>query len=193
MRETILLGFAILTLLLTACASPEQMDNENPSTINYEVLNKTNAEVTEDEFIYRLVTKKGEYRKGESVTIYAELEYVGDSETITIFHAQSPFSFPIEEKTRNYSIDYNMNQPLLSTTLKKGEPLREVYQNSGSYGETDDKEYINFMKSFWKDGFPVGYFVVDGFADFYVVSNVDGEEKEEEFNIKAQIDFKVVT
>jgi len=192
MRETILLGFAIITLLLTACASPEQMDNETPSTANYEMINKSNAEVTEDDFIYRLVTKKGEYRKGEPVTIYAELEYIGDNETVTIYHAASPFSFPIEEKTRNYSIDYNMNQPLLSTTIKKGEPLREVYKNSGGYGETDEKEYINFVKSFWKDGFPVGYYVVDGFVDFYVQSSINGEDKEEDFYIKAQIDFQVV-
>ncbi len=94
------------------------------------------------------------------------------------------------EKTRDYEINYGMNEPLLSTTLKRGQPLREEYEKSGGYGEQDKKEYVDFIKSFWENGFPAGYYVVDGYVDFYVQSNEDSNDKED-FNIKTQIDFKV--
>ena len=188
MRKLIQIIFIMLALLLTSCTSKSESDNIVAKLDNYEVLN-TKDEVTEGDFIYRLVTEKAEYLDNESVRIYAELEYIGDNEEITIYHAASPFYFPMVEKTRDFSIDYPMNQPLISTKLIKGKPLREEYKRSGGYSSQDEKEYVNFIKSFWDKGFPTGYYVVNGFVDFYVQSNEN--DKQEEFNIKAQIDFKV--
>ena len=178
----------MLTLLLSSCTYELESDNEVTKLDNYEVI-KTMDEVTEGDFIYRLVTEKGEYLDNESVNIYAELEYIGDNEEITIYHAASPFFFPMVEKIRDYSIDYPMDEPLISTKLIKGKPLREEYKRSGGYSSQDEKEYVNFMKSFLDNGFPTGYYVVNGFADFYVQSNENGNK--EKYNIKAQIDFKV--
>jgi hypothetical protein len=96
------------------------------------------------------------------------------------------------EKMRDFSIGYGMDQPLLNTTLIKGEPLREVYRKSGGYGSQDEEEYVSFLKSFLKNGFPDGYYVVNGFASFYTESNQGGELEKEDFKIKAQIDFKVM-
>ena len=188
MRKLIQIIFIMLALLLTSCTSKSESDNIVAKLDNYEVLN-TKDEVTEGDFIYRLVTEKAEYLDNESVRIYAELEYIGDNEEITIYHAASPFYFPMVEKTRDFSIGYPMNEPLLSTKLIKGKPLREEYKRSGGYSSQDEKEYVNFMKSFLDNGFPAGYYVVNGFADFYVQPNEN--DKKEEFNIKAQIDFRV--
>jgi hypothetical protein len=191
MSKLILTLLITLTLLFVAsCGSMQDSDNSASELNNYEVL-KTRDEVTEGDFIYRLVTEKGEYLNNESVNIFAELEYIGDKEAITIFHAASPFHFPMVEKTRNIPMGYPMKEPLLSTTLIKGKPLHEEYTRSGSYGSQDDKEYVNFMKSFLKNGFPSGYYVVNGFADFYVESNENGKQEKKSFKIKAQIDFKV--
>ncbi|UVI33067.1 hypothetical protein [Paenibacillus spongiae] len=191
MKASILLGFMSILIFITGCGSKEKQESEDPGTVKVDILNKQNAVTADGDFIYRLVTEKAEYSLGETVKIYAELEYIGEQDSITIYHAASPFSFPIEERTRGYSIGYNMNTPLLNTTLKRGEPLREEYKNSGGFGETDERAYIDFIKSLWADGFPAGYYVVDGFADFYVESKVDGEDKEEDYTIKSQIDFTV--
>jgi hypothetical protein len=178
----------MLVLLLASCASKQGTSDNSASELdNYEVLS-TNSEVNEGDFVYRLVTEKAEYRINESVKIFAELEYVGNSEEVVIFHAASPFYFPMIEKTRNYEIGYPMKQPLESTTLKKGHPLRYNYSRSGGYGSQDEEQYVKFMRSFLEDGFPIGYYVVNGFVDYYVE---DSEKNKQDFNIKGQIDFKV--
>ncbi|WNS75800.1 DUF3221 domain-containing protein [Bacillus sp. DTU_2020_1000418_1_SI_GHA_SEK_038] len=148
----------------------------------------TSAEAAEGDFIYRIVTENAEYKENNPVKLYAELEYVGDQEEITIYHASSVFHFPMIEKTRDIPIDYAMNQPLVSTIMKKGEPLRERYNGSGGYAEEDEKELKQFMKRIMENQFPAGDYLVSGFADFYI--NTD-EEEQKDFKIRAQIAFKV--
>ena len=164
----------------------EKVDNE-PS--NTQIL-ETKAEVIEEDFVYRLVTENAEYSRNEPIKFYAELEYTGDKEEIEIFHSASPFSFPMIETTRNYEIGYRMEEPLLSTKLIKGEPLREEYRGSGGYGSQDKKEYIGFMKQIMNQEFPEGHYVVNGIADFGVIANEEtGEMKK--YKIKAQVEFSV--
>lgn len=181
----------IPTLIAEKVDVIEKDITSSASELDYYTVSNTSSETTEGDFIYRLSTEKGEYRENESVKIYAELEYIGDEEKITIYHAASPFYFPMVEKTRGYMIEYPMNEPLERTNLVKGKPLRKQYTRSGGYGSQDGKEYVNFMKSFLENGVPTGYYIVSGFADFYVESNENGKQEKKDFNIKAQIDFKV--
>jgi uncharacterized protein YcfL len=179
--------FIIAALSLSSCSSTQDVGNNSKRVKKNEVLN-TSVEVSQGDFIYRIVTEKREYLKNEKVKIYAELEYIGDKDEVTIYHAASPFSFPMVEKTRDFQIDYFMNEPLISTTLINGKPLREEYKSSGGYGSEDEKKYIDFMKNFINKGFPSGYYVVNGSVNFYV-ENV--ENKKQDYNIKGQIEFKV--
>ena len=155
-----------------------------------DVLDNKN-EVIEGDFIYRLVSEKDDYVENEQLKLYAELEYTGDMEKIEISHAASPFFFPMVEKTRNYEMDYMMNEPLIHTTLIKGEPLREEYSPRGGYGSKDDKEYIEFMKRIMNSKFPIGHYVVNGGANFHVLDADTGEEKKIKLN--ATIEFKVTS
>ncbi|MDX1806422.1 MAG: hypothetical protein R3267_05320 [Paenisporosarcina sp.] len=148
-------------------------------------------EITEGDFIYRLVSEKEEYVENGPVKLYAELEYIGEKEKIEISHAASPFYFLVVEKNRNYQIDYGMNEPLLHTTLIKGVPLREEYSPSGGYSSQDDKEYIDFMKHIMNNEFPLGHYVVNGGTHFFV-AGVDTEE-EKKFRIDSEIAFKVTS
>jgi hypothetical protein len=175
MRKWFIFTVIILVLLLASCASKDDVDNSTSQLDDYEVF-KTRAEVTKDDFIYRLVTEKGEYHKNDTIRIYAELEYIGDNDKVTIYHSASPFYFHMVEKTRNYEIHYPMDQPLLSSTLIKGKPLRQEYNRSGGYDSEGPEEYVSFMKEFLKNGFPSGYYVMTGLADFYV--KLDEDEKE---------------
>ena len=70
---------------------------------NYDV-QRVKDEVTAGDFVYRLFTEKEEYSSSKDVHMYAELEYIGENDEITIFHAVSPFYFPIEEKIRGIQI-----------------------------------------------------------------------------------------
>ncbi|RBW68845.1 hypothetical protein DS031_14890 [Bacillus taeanensis] len=159
---------------------------------------RVKAEVTEGDFVYRLVSEKEIYQDSEDVKLYAELEYVGDQEEIKIYHAASPFYFPIVEKTRNYNIEYAMNEPLLTTTLEKGKPFREEYRGGGAYGSQDEQDYVEFMKDFMENGFPVGEYTVNGFADFFIEANEHDKKAEEKledkekYKMQAQIEFEVV-
>jgi hypothetical protein len=195
MRAFILVGYVALTIVLASCGSQAKIDKGSsdpaPTPSNIEEVNGSSAEATEGDFVYRLVSEKEEYRKGEPVKVYGELEYIGDKESVTIYHSASPFYFPIVETTRNYSIYYMMDQPLLNTTLKRGEPLREEYKRGGGYGEQDEKDYVDFIKSLWEDGFPEGHYVVDGYVDFYVQANTDGEDNKQSYKIQTDIDFQV--
>ncbi|MEK3763364.1 hypothetical protein [Solibacillus sp. FSL K6-4121] len=188
-KITMILSFAFITLILFGCqqSNDKKLDNEMSNTDNLE----TQAEVIEGDFTYRLVTEKAEYSKNEPIKIYAELEYTGDKKEIEIFHAASPFSFPMVETTRNYEIEYGMDMPLLSTTLVKGEPLRREYVGSGGYSSEDKNEYQDFMKRIMNKEFPAGHYVVNGIADFDI-RVLEGTESEGKYQLEAQVGFSVI-
>lgn len=175
--------------ILSACGTGDENSSGNAASSDEYSVSNTEAEAPEGDFVYRLVSEKEEYASGGPLEVYAELEYVGDAESIEIFHAGSAFYFPMEEKTRGYQLDYPMIEPLLMTTLTKGEPLREYYSGSGGYSDQDDAEYIEFMQQVTNNEFPEGYYIVNGFADFFT-ETPDGNKTD--YNIHAEVDFKVI-
>ena len=98
-------------------------------------------EVKEGDFVYRIFTEKDVYDEFGDLAIFAELTYVGDLESIDIYHAESAFHFPLVERTREFDVGYAMNEPLLTTTLKKDEPFRQKYSFAGGYSDQDSKEF----------------------------------------------------
>jgi len=193
----IILGVLIAgAALMAGCGGDKgkPADNQvNPAKLaEVQHVRGTVSEASEGDFVYRLVVGKEQYETGDNIELYAELEYIGKEDSVVIYHAGSPFYFPIYEKTRQYDITYSMITPLLSTTLNKGEPLRERYTGSGGYSEDQDsKAYIAFMKEIMGSSFPVGQYVVSGFADFYVSDEKLGSEQQD-YNIKAQVAFEVL-
>lgn len=187
-KISLILSFMFLSIGLFGCQqnNNEKVDNEPSDTQTLE----TKTEVIEADFEYRLVTEKAEYSKNEPIKIYAELEYTGDKGEIEIFHSASPFYFPMVETTRNYEIGYVMEEPLLSTKLIKGEPLRKEYRGSGGYGSQNKKEYMKFIKQIMNQEFPEGHYVVNGIADFGVIANEETGQKKN-YKIKAQVEFRV--
>ncbi|MFC9542134.1 hypothetical protein ACFTQ7_19990 [Lysinibacillus sp. NPDC056959] len=187
-KISLILSLMFLSMGLFGCQQNNDKKVDN-ATLNTENLGM-NAEVTEGDFVYRLVTEKAEYGENEPLKIYAELEYIGDKKEVKISHAASPFYFPMVETIRNYDISYRMEEPALSTVILKGEPLRTEYRGSGGYGSQDKKEYIEFMKRIMNQEFPEGYYVVNGIADFHVIANEETKQKKE-YKLKAQVEFRV--
>lgn len=189
MRKYPLLFVLFVVFVMTACNSPNKVMNKDLT--KYDVEN-TSAEVTEDDFIFRLDAERVQYKEGELIELYGEIEYVGEAEEITIFHSESAIFFDLVEQVRDYKIDFVTNDIGVSTTLKRGEPYREGYEKTGGYDEGADKGYVKFMKDFLeRDDFPPGYYVVEGMTDFSVVPEDDSEESKR-YNIKAIVDFKVI-
>lgn len=185
----LLIIISTIAFLLTGCSEDTKPEEQN---VVKEPSFGSKAEVTEGDFIYRLVSEKSVYVEGEKVEVFAELEYVGDEPEIEIAHAASPFYFPMKEKTRNFEIGYMMNEPLIVTALKKGVPLREQYIGGGGYGSQDPKEYVDFIKEVMagsqKGTLPWGDYRMSGLASFK--PNYDSEETKE-IRLKAEIEFIV--
>jgi len=187
MRKLIYLLVAIF--LLSACGTtPNAGDDMSP--VENQGVFPAEAETGQDDFIYRLVTEKEVYDEPDEPVIFAELTYVGDEESIDIYHAASPFYFPLEERTREFEIDYAMNSPLIVTTLKKDEPLRQQYSFAGGYDESDDEEYIAFIKALIDGNFPEGYYIIHGSAQFFT-EDPSETTNEEELNLNVNIGFEV--
>ena len=122
-KISLILFFMFLSIGLFGCQQnkAEKVDNTPSNTENQE----TKAEVTEEDFVYRLVTEKAESGENEPIKIYAELEYIGDKEKIEISHAASSFLFSMIETTRNYDIEYLNESPINKYRYSlKGKPLR---------------------------------------------------------------------
>ncbi|MFA9556903.1 hypothetical protein ACERII_06350 [Evansella sp. AB-rgal1] len=186
MKKVLFLLLASVIVIFASCNTDSNgVNNVNESV---ESLNlTTEVEVIDGDFVYRLVTEKDEYEEHGDVTIYAELEYIGEKDNITINHAASPFYFDIHEITRNYTIHHAVDTPLFSTILHKGEPYREVYIKAGGYSEHDEDDYIQFLIEFWDYGFPTGEYVVEGVADFFTEDNENVNHL-----IEGKISFTVV-
>lgn len=184
-----LIYILVVIFVLSACGTTQNAgDNVRP--VENQGVFPAVAETGQDDFVYRLVTEKEVYNEPDEPVIFAELTYVGDEESIDIYHAASPFYFPLEERTRGFEIDYAMNSPLIVTTLKKGEPLRQEYSFAGGYDETDDEEYIAFIKALIDGSFPEGYYIIQGSAQFFT-EDPSETTNEEELYLHVNIGFEV--
>lgn len=148
-------------------------------------------EVTEGDFVYRISSEKDVYNEFGEVAIFAELTYVGDLESIDIYHAESAFHFPFVERTREFEVGYAMNEPLLTTTLVKDEPFRQMYSFAGGYSDDDTKEYQQFVNTIIEKGFPEGEYIINGSAQFDTADPAVATDTEK-FEMNASIGFTVV-
>lgn len=179
----------LLSLILTACGTTSTGSSPTPSP-SEEPVKEVRAEVTEGDFIYRLVSEKNVYKEGEPWEFYAELEYVGELEAVMIGHAASPFYFDMKETTRGYQIDYFMNEPYIVTTLKRNEPYREKGHVGGGYSEQDSNEYVEFIKSLMNDEYPHGHYVVNGATDFFL--HDESVSEKQNVRLEAVVEFDVI-
>ena len=180
MKKWILFLFSCL--LLFGCKETKEPLEDLQGSINtYPDSFKSES----DDFLYELQVNNNSFSKGEKIDITASLTYIGEKDELVILHAASPFYFDIKETTRGYDIEYPMNLPLISTTLKNGEPLNIQYVTSGGYSDLNTEEYRSFMDEFLSGSYPVGYYVVNGYVRF----TVEGEEDNTELggNIGFQI------
>jgi hypothetical protein len=186
MRKFVFLFFLIL--IMTACGTAGKNDFTHQSR-SMEPLPSV-KEVQKGDFVYRLFSEKDVYAPFDDTAIFAELTYVGDLESIDIYHAASPFYFPLEERTRGIEVDYAMDEPLIITTLKKGEPFSRKYGFAGGYSDQDEIKYVEFVKSLMNERFPEGDYIIHGSVEFAITDPSEATD-EERVKLKADIGFTV--
>ncbi|MFD0589004.1 hypothetical protein ACFQZE_13455 [Paenibacillus sp. GCM10027627] len=122
------------------------------------------AAVASEDFVYRIYTEKESYKEGDTVKLIAELEYVGERKSVTIFHTESPFYFPILEMSDTYGFPSYRNQPGRSTILYRNKPLKEEFVSDGAY-EIDKTKLLSIGKKAHV-AFPAAHYEVNGYAEF---------------------------
>ncbi|WP_438311329.1 hypothetical protein [Sporosarcina sp. FA9] len=183
MKKMFLILF--IALFLIACGT-----KENTDTGKSEPLPPTEAEAIQGDFTYKLFSEKDVYDEYGDIAVFAEITYTGEMDSIDIYHSASPFSFPFEERTRGFTVDYAMNEPLIITTLEKGIPFRQNYDFAGGYSDADDEDYLDFVKLVIDKGFPEGEYIIHGIADFWIEDPAEAAD-DQKFYLKADIGFHV--
>ncbi|TFB22860.1 hypothetical protein E3U55_06375 [Filobacillus milosensis] len=95
----------------------------------------TVSQVVEDE---KATAQEGEFevsinveQKGENLDVYATITYLGDQDQKTIYHGGSIFFFNVYQVGGDFEHIGGMEQPLLSTDLKKGEAHKVEFNHPG--------------------------------------------------------------
>jgi hypothetical protein len=173
----------LFIIFIPGCKTSNLVDNSDLK--KYEVT-QTSDETVQGDFIFRVKSEKAEYKEGETIKLFGEIEYIGEKDRVTIHHSSSAILFPMKEKVRGYEIGSAVNDIGLTTIIKKGDPYREVFGKSGGYSEDQDpKEYVDFMKDFLNNaGFPAGHYVVNASTDFSV-------EAGDHVRIEGNVNFEV--
>jgi hypothetical protein len=176
-----------LVFMLVACGTT---NNGSGSAIK-DSLPPTENEVIEGDFVYRIFAENDVYDEFDNPVILAELTYVGDEESIEIFHGGSAFHFPFIERTREFDVGYAMNDPMLTTKLLKDVPLREKYAFAGGYSDEDSEEFQQFVQTIMEKGFSEGEYIMNGSAEFYL-NDPAFTTNDKKFNMAASIGFTVM-
>lgn len=116
------LALTALVVIVGACTAP--VDSSDTATVN------------DGTFEIVIRTEKEAYKADEAVQCWATLEYVGDADSITMYSGDPLVYFTITGGP--FTGDYAINDILMSTTLKKGEPLRFEFTKSGGYSSDDE-------------------------------------------------------
>ena len=176
-----------ISFILVACGTT---NNGSGSGIK-DSLPPTENEVKEGDFVFRIFSEKDVYNEFGDIAVFAELTYVGDEESIEIYHAESPFHFPFEERTREFKVGYAMNEPLLTTKLLKDEPFQKKYSFAGGYSDQDSEDFQQFVQTIIEEGFPEGEYIINGSAEFHTADPA-GATDDQKYNMNASIGFTVI-
>ena len=133
-----------------------------------DIINTNSVSAIANNFEMSLFSDKEVYKTTDIIQIQATLKYVGNKDTITIWHGDPYMVFSITD-----SKDFNSNgivyDILTSTTLEKDKLYSFDYQKNGGW-DADDP-----MASFWEDFYtkkelslPKGEYTVTLNGDFFL-------------------------
>lgn len=80
--------------------------------------------ISEGYFKFTIDTGKDEYARGEAIDCWAELEYIGEYNSITVFTNDNPISFEMSGGNVDYCTSGLVFGAQKQLTLRKGVPVR---------------------------------------------------------------------
>ena len=158
--------FLLLTVvLLTGCANSyndndvDIVQNSSPFSYNQS-----------DDFILRLFGDSEINQAGDAITIWAEFEYLGEDENITIYHSIPYLVFQIIGDD-DFEMIPDRIEVLEISTLALGEIYHFEFQKGGSW--SSDDEDAAFWENFFNEPdliLPSGVYTIIAIAEFSLSS-----------------------
>ena len=161
----------LFTLLLSSCNS--KTDNTG-NTVPETATNR--ASFNTDDFEINIYSDKAVYKSTEAIKIRATLEYIGSSDTVTIWHGEPYIIFSITDG-KDFNIYGNVLTIMARTDLEKGTLYHFDYQKSGGWNASaPDAAY---WESFFEEKdliLPAGEYTVSVMGAFSLTDKVIGSE-----------------
>ena len=162
-KMLILIIFLLTAIALMGCANPND-DSDNAS------IDAPFSYTETDDFILKLSALGNTYRTGDTITIWAEFEYLGENDSITIYHSIPYLVFQIIGDNGFEMLPMRVDV-LESSALALGETYHFEFQKNGSWSSDDEDA------SFWEDFFddpdlilPPGIYTITAIAEFSLSS-----------------------
>lgn len=135
------------------------------------------AETTEHDFCLKLYADSRIYRTDEAIQIWATLEYVGDEESVTIWHGDPYIVFSITDGA-DFHVSGFVHDILTSTVLEKGEQYQFDYVKSGGYDTLASD--ADFWEKFYQENdlkLPAGTYTISASGAFYLSEDLSSAEQ----------------
>ena len=152
----------LMAIFLTSCTnSNNDSDTQNSSPFSYN---------QSDDFILRLFADYEIHQAEDAITIWAEFEYLGEDENITIYHGIPYLVFQIIGDN-GFEMIPDQVDVLEYSTLTSGEIYHFDFHKSGGWGADDEDA------AFWENFFdepdlilPPGVYTITANAEFSLSS-----------------------
>lgn len=131
---------------------------------------------TANDFVLKLLADKASYTTDEAIQIRATLEYVGEKDTVTIWHGIPYISFSLTDGA-DFNVDGIIMTVLTSTELNKGEVYEFDYVKSGGFSADDPN--AEFWEKFYREEdlrLPAGTYTVSVRGAFSLSEDVANDD-----------------
>ena len=115
MKISVLLLAFLLTLV--GCQNPRNQEQIETDKTDATATTQIEAETTENDFTLKLYTDNSVYSTDEAIKIWATLEYVGNENSVTIWHGDPYIVFSIRDGADFYISDFIHDIFILSPVL----------------------------------------------------------------------------
>jgi len=191
MKKMLALGFIVLVILisLAGCSAPTEQSartdmeiidivalgcsaRRNIAVYDRAMIGANSATHTNNNFIITLNSDKRVYNATDIISVWGTLEYVGENDTIQIWHG-CPFIHFVITDGDNFNTGGASRSVLASSVLQRGRVYHFDHQKSGGWDV--DAPDADFWENFFREEdliLPVGEYTITMFGDFWLTDRV---------------------
>lgn len=193
--KNVILTILLTLLVLTGCGkstndimplTPVASNTISNSTVDLDSFSIVRSN-SDFKFKVNLYLDKLEYKSTDKIELFATLEYIGEQESITVWHGLPYFHFYITDG-KNFNTGGITHTILTSTTLKKEEVYFFPYVKNGGFSEDDPD--ADFWRGFYRQKdlyLPRGTYKVTASTAF----SLDKDEEKGKYSNSVEVEIKV--